>query len=81
MRGDPAKRYPSYDLASLESRESNRGMLQSRDLQNILLHRLTTIVNFLKWQSQIVSLLDWLLALTENELARYTGTAQLAKAK
>lgn len=67
--GDPERTYPPYGLAKLKSTVSHRDVLESRELQNILLHRLTTLTNILEWnRSLIEEQLEIILELTEREL-------------
>jgi hypothetical protein len=67
--GDPERTYPPYDIAALPSTVSHRGVLESRELQNILLHRVTTLTNILEWhRAEIEDQLASIIALTEREL-------------
>ena len=67
--GDPERTYPPYGLAKLQSTVSHRKVFESRELQNILLHRITTLTNILEWnRSMIEEPLEIVLELTEREL-------------
>jgi hypothetical protein len=68
--GDPERTYPPYDLVELKSTVSHRDVLESRELQNILLHRLTTLTNILGSLrgSGIEEQLELIIQLTEGEL-------------
>ena len=67
--GDPEKSYPSYNLIELKSTVSHRDVLESRELQNLLLHRLTTLTNILEWRRSVIEeQLELIILLTEGEL-------------
>lgn len=67
--GDPERTYPPYNVAALKSAVSHRDVLDSREFQNILLHRLTTLTNILEWQrSEIEDQLESIIELTAREL-------------
>ena len=67
--GDPERTYPPYNLAGPKSAVSHRDVLESRELQNILLYRLTTLTNILDWRrSDIEEQLESIIELTEREL-------------
>ncbi len=67
--GDPERTYPSYNLVEPNSTVSHRDVLESRELQNILLHRLTTLTNILEWRRSVMEeQLELIIQLTEGEL-------------
>jgi len=67
--GDPERTIPPYNLVALTSTVSHRDVLESREWQNILLHRLTTLTNIIEWRrSDIEEQLELVIQLTEGEL-------------
>jgi hypothetical protein len=67
--GFPERIYPSYNLAPGQKKTSNREVFESRNFQNLLLHRITTTTNILDWQeSYLEPQLKTLVDLIEKEL-------------
>jgi hypothetical protein len=67
--GFPERIYPSYNLAPGQEKKSNREIFESRNFQNLLLHRITTTTNILDWQeSYLKPQLETLVDLIEREL-------------
>ncbi len=67
--GDPDRAYPPFDMVALKSTISHREILESRELQNILLHRNMTMAGILAWRkSDIRQQLQTIIGLIEHEL-------------
>jgi hypothetical protein len=67
--GFPERVYPPYDVVPADVYSSNRGVFESREFRNLLLHRLTTTTNILAWQkSKVEPQLKELVSLIEEEL-------------
>ena len=71
--GSPERVYPAYNITEPKSISSNRDALRSREFQNILLHRLTTLTNVLDWHEEIRPQLTHLTTLIDTELELLTN--------